>query len=241
MSAPVTFDGRPVRGIVFDKDGTLFDFRATWTAWAQTFLLGLAEGDRNKAHHLGQAIGFDTVSGDYHPQSPVIAGTPAEIADFLLPHLPGHDFVGLVRFMNLAAAEAPMAEAAPLVPLFQDLGRLGLRLGVATNDAEEPALAHLDAVGALELLDFVAGSDSGHGAKPEAGQLLAFARAAGLATEEVMMIGDSQHDLIAGRAAGMMTIGVLTGPARKSDLADLADRVIENIGELPEIFDIRGT
>jgi phosphoglycolate phosphatase len=24
-----------VRGVLFDKDGTLFDFRATWGAWAR--------------------------------------------------------------------------------------------------------------------------------------------------------------------------------------------------------------
>ena len=34
-----------VRGIVFDKDGTLFDFAATWEAWAVAFLLRAAEGD----------------------------------------------------------------------------------------------------------------------------------------------------------------------------------------------------
>ena len=30
---------------VLDKDGTLFDFAATWTAWARATLLDLAEGD----------------------------------------------------------------------------------------------------------------------------------------------------------------------------------------------------
>ena len=76
-----SFKGAPVTGIIFDKDGTLFDFRATWTAWAQSFLLELADGDPNRAHSLGQQIGFDTWSGEYHPQSPVIAGSAVEIAE----------------------------------------------------------------------------------------------------------------------------------------------------------------
>ena len=32
----------PVRGIVFDKDGTLFDFATTWEAWAAAFLMRAA-------------------------------------------------------------------------------------------------------------------------------------------------------------------------------------------------------
>ena len=32
-----------IRGALFDKDGTLFDFAATWNAWAQSMLRELAE------------------------------------------------------------------------------------------------------------------------------------------------------------------------------------------------------
>ena len=63
--------------------------------------------------------------------------------------------------------------------------------------------------------------------------LLAFARAFDLDPRRVAMVGDSLHDLSAGRAAGMRTVGVLTGPARRADLAPLADVVLENIGDLP--------
>jgi phosphoglycolate phosphatase len=47
------------------------------------------------------------------------------------------------------------------------------------------------------------------------------------------MVGDSTHDLIAGRAAGMPTIGVLTGMAGRETLEPYADAVLENIGEIP--------
>ena len=50
------------------------------------------------------------------------------------------------------------------------------------------------------------------------------------------MVGDSRHDLIAGRAAGMATLGVLTGVAGAEDLAPLADLVRPDIGHLPQIL-----
>ena len=59
------------------------------------------------------------------------------------------------------------------------------------------------------------GFDSGFGAKPALGPLLAFATAMGLLPDQVVMVGDSPHDLIAGRAARMHTIGVLTGLASR--------------------------
>ena len=47
------------------------------------------------------------------------------------------------------------------------------------------------------------------------------------------MIGDSTHDLDSGRAAGMATVGVLTGLATRADLAPHADVVLADIGALP--------
>ena len=47
------------------------------------------------------------------------------------------------------------------------------------------------------------------------------------------MVGDSTHDLIAGRRAAMRCVGVLTGLADTEDLLPHADAVLENIGALP--------
>ena len=47
------------------------------------------------------------------------------------------------------------------------------------------------------------------------------------------MVGDSTHDLIAGRAAGMHTVAVLTGLAVREDLENLADMVLPDVSHLP--------
>lgn len=228
-----------IRGVLFDKDGTLFNFQASWGAWSAALITDLAGGDADKAAELGQAIGYDVAALRFAPDSPVIAGTPDEIAGRLLPLLPGMMMPGLVTRINALAAGAAMAEAVPLVPLFDALRARGLLLGLATNDAEAPARAHLASAGVQDHFDYVAGFDSGHGGKPAPGMLLAFAAACGLDPDEVVMVGDSGHDLQAGRSAGMTTIGVLTGLASVDDLAGLADAILPDIGHLPAWLDGR--
>ncbi|MBU1835047.1 MAG: HAD hydrolase-like protein, partial [Alphaproteobacteria bacterium] len=65
-------------------------------------------------------------------------------------------------------------------------------------------------------------------------QLLAFCNATGLDPAHCAMIGDSTHDLEAGQAAGMVCIGVLTGPASFDDLTPQADVVLNSIADLPD-------
>ncbi|MBK6468200.1 MAG: HAD family hydrolase [Rhodobacter sp.] len=225
-----------IRGIVFDKDGTLFDFKASWGRWAADFIAGLARDDAH-ARDLAQAIGFLPETGSFQPDSPVIAATAADIAAALLPHVEGHDLASLTEAIDDAAAVVAMAEAVPLVPLFTAFRARGLKLGVATNDSEVPAKAHLQQHGLTGLLDFIAGYDSGHGAKPGPGMCLAFASVTGLDPAQVLMVGDSRHDLEAGRAAGMRPVAVLTGIARAADLAPHAEVVLPDIGALPAWLD----
>ena len=47
------------------------------------------------------------------------------------------------------------------------LKRRGLALGIATSDSRKGAMATLAPFGVLEQFDFIAGYDSGFGAKPE--------------------------------------------------------------------------
>ena len=64
--------------------------------------------------------------------------------------------------------------------------------------------------------------------------LLGVAQKMGIAPHHLAMVGDSTHDMAAGRAAGMHCIAVLTGPATRADLVNHADIVLGNIGEIPE-------
>lgn len=222
-----------IDALLFDKDGTLFDFAATWGAFGRTSLLRLSGGDADRAAELGKVIGFDFMEDRYEPDSVVIAGTVGEIADALLPHVDGYAHSELTDVLNRESASAEQVQAVPLGPFLSGLREAGLKLGVATNDGESPAVQHLDSVGIREQFDFVAGYDSGHGYKPGPGQLLAFSKHIGIDPGRIAMVGDSLHDLEAGRAAGMVTIGVLTGLAPVEALEPLADVVLPDIGHIP--------
>jgi phosphoglycolate phosphatase len=229
-----------IKGLLFDKDGTLFDFGATWEAWAQAFVGRLSEGDSKRAAMIGAAVGFDVVANRFATDSIVIAGTPGEVGAALLPHVPDLSLDALIDLLNQEAAKAPQSEVTPLIPLLNGLRARGLRLGVATNDAEAPALAHLDKAGVTQLFDFISGFDSGYGGKPNPGQLHAFAKNVSLHPRQIAMIGDSTHDLLAGKAAGMTRIGVLTGMASEEALAPYADVILPDISHLPEWLDANG-
>jgi|TARA_B110000879_G_C11125898_1_gene493915 phosphoglycolate phosphatase len=231
---------KPIKGLCFDKDGTLFDFATTWEAWAEQFLRRAARGDEARAALMGDAIGFDLGSGKFANDSIVIAGTAGEIADALASHFPDVARAAILNMIDKEAGAAPQRPAVPLVPLLEGFRARGLALGVATNDSEAPAMAHLASAGVTEFFDFISGYDSGFGAKPEPGPLLAFASAVDLPPEQIVMAGDSTHDLRAGRAAGMRTIAVLTGAAKADVLAPLADVVLRDIGEIPAWLDAQG-
>ena len=218
-----------ISAIIFDKDGTLFDFTASWGAWTQGFLGAVATSPDHRAA-LAQALGFDLATQRFAKTSPVIAKTTPEIADVVVPFLPDMSVSDINAVMNEQAKQAMMQPVADLARVLADLRGRGLRLGVATNDTEAPAQAHLSAAGVLEMFDFVAGCDSGWGGKPAPGQLLAFAQHLGIDPAQAAMVGDSTHDLHAARAAGMAAVAVLTGVAEADELAPHADVVLADIG-----------
>ena len=70
-------------------------------------------------------------------------------------------------------------------------------------------------------------------------QLLAFAEAVGVPAGRAVMVGDSRHDMEAGRAAGMAVVAVLTGIATREELAPHADVVLPDIATLGDWIDAR--
>ena len=225
-----------IRGLLFDKDGTLFDFEKTWNSWTSRILTEVSKQSDVSISALADAIDFDLKTGKLLPQSIVIAGTHRQVTAALHTKLSNWDFEHLESYLLDYVIETRQYEVVPLQKYFRKLKSEGLLLGVMTNDAERGAQAHLAAAGILDLLDFVAGSDTGFGCKPAPEPLLAFAKITGLKPDEIAMVGDSLHDLQAAQAAGMMRIAVLTGMAREDELKKHADLVLPSIANLLDLI-----
>jgi phosphoglycolate phosphatase len=223
--------GVRLRGLLLDKDGTLFDIGATWASWCEGFIAAESRGDPTLGGALAEVMGFDRAASRFRPDSLLLTCPTALVAERLAPLL-GVDAIGLAARMDAEGAGVAQVEAAPLAPLLARLSELGLALGLVTNDAEGSARAHVAHVAGR--FAFVAGCDSGWGSKPDPGQLLAFARAADLPPACCAMVGDSPLDLLAARAAGMLAVAVSTGLSEAATLAPHADVMLGSIAELPD-------
>ncbi len=223
-----------IKGLVFDKDGTLFHYGGTWAYWCDLVLADLSGGDAEKAKELAKAVGYDPDRKEFLAGSLVVGASAGEINQAWADLLPDLSFEDVDAIAVKHLESLPSLPVCDLKAYFGDLKAKGMKLGLITNDYEAGAVLQLEGEGVLDLFDFVAGFDSGHGAKPSADPLLAFGKAVGLPMEQVAMVGDSTHDLGAGRAAKVgMTIGVLTGPAVAQDIAAYADVILDDISAIP--------
>jgi phosphoglycolate phosphatase len=230
---------RPIRAVLFDKDGTLVDLRASWLPAYHAMATALAAAAGHPpafALELLRRQGHDPGSGDFAPDSPLLWATNETLARAWSaePELAGVVDVGSIVEAHLADSERfPPVPVGDLAGLFARLRGRGLKLGIATMDTERQAHATARRFGLEAHLCFVAGCDSGHGHKPDPGMVAAFCAAARVLPAEVVMVGDTPADLMMGRAAGCgLTVGVLTGGLGRSALEPHADIVLDTIHAL---------
>ena len=229
---------QPLRAVLFDKDGTLLDFEASWSRLYSELALELAEGDAAVARAMLVAGGLDEVSGRYRPGAVLSAGNTLDITRLWFPTLGDRAFAAMVGRIDAAFHENGIRSSVPVAGLAETLGILagmGLEMGVATSDGTEAARAALKALGVADRLPHVFGYDSVPHPKPAPDIVHAFAGAIGMTPAEIAVVGDNRHDLEMARAAGAgAAIGVLTGNGAEADLAPLADAVLPSIRELPD-------
>ena len=243
LSAAAGKKRRALAGVLFDKDGTLIDFQLTWGPAIHFVIHSLAQGDAEKVRAQAECLHFDVAARRFHATSPIIGGAAAHYGMAWAQSIGREDFASLREEIDELAAMACLESLTPVgepAAVLRELKALGLKLGLATNDAEASARRHLDRLELTEWLDFIAGYDSGHGAKPAPGMILAFAEEIGADPAEIALVGDTLHDLECARAAGAVAVAVLSGVATREDLAPHADCVIENIGELPALVQVWG-
>lgn len=229
-----------IRGILFDKDGTLIDFPSTWTPVLQALALEFAKGDQARADELMVVAGYDHPQRCFKQGSIWAAGNTLDLVTAWLPDASDSERAATTRRVDDYCERLAPDTAVPVTDLARFFGNLrqsGFSLGVATNDVTRSAKATMERLGVADLLCAILGYDSVARPKPAADMVLAFCAEAGIEPGEVAVVGDNLHDLVMARAAGAaLAIGVLTGNGTREDLGAYADHIIDSIEDLPRLL-----
>jgi len=226
-----------MRGILFDKDGTLLDFEASWSAVYRELCLDLAEGNADAAETMLIAGGLDPLTRRFRSGATLAAGTTVDIVRVWYPEFTDDEERAMVERIDRVFHDNGIRCSVPVPGLASTLAELegdGLAMGVATNDGTAATRAALSALGIQNFLPHVFGYDSVAHPKPAPDIVHAFCRAIDAAPKDIVVVGDNPHDLQMARSAGAgAAVGVLTGNSGREDLLPLADAVLASVVDLP--------
>jgi phosphoglycolate phosphatase len=224
-----------IRAIVFDKDGTLIDFEASWAPGMRALLDAIAPNDPALHTTLAKSSGFDYDVGSFTGGSVFVNGTTEDMMEHWKLDVPSLDVSDVLAKGEVAFTGLTPMPLCDLPTVMNALRNAGFVLGVVTNAAYDPTMVQLEKLGILEHFAMVIGCDSGFTPKPAGDTITGFCAATGIEAKHVAMVGDSTHDLNAGRNAGVgLNVGVLSGPASRAQIEDFADIILDDITQLPE-------
>ncbi len=187
---------------LFDLDGTLLDsIDLIMQSYRHTMLVhrGTAPDDAVWLTGLGTPlrVQFARVSDD-----------PAEV----------EAMVQTYREYNLANHDQMVRPFEGIVPAVTALAARG-RLGLVTSKFRDGALRGLKVAGLEAHIRVIVGADDVTHPKPDAEPVRLAMERLGADPATTVFVGDSPHDLAAGRAAGVRTAAVLWGPFPRELLA----------------------
>ena len=226
-----------MRGLLFDKDGTLLDFQASWGNAFRRLCLDLCGGDIKAAERMLERGGMSLDTGMFASGSVLAAGNTLDIVRLWYPELSGEALERMVERLD-RTFHTNGVRYSVLLPGVRDalamLAAAGFTMGVATSDGTAATRAALHTLGLNDYLPHVFGYDSVPQPKPAPDIVHAFCAATGLTPGETVVIGDNTHDLEMARSAGAgIAVGVLSGNSKAEDLAKHADAILESVCDLP--------
>lgn len=234
-----------IRAVLFDKDGTLIDFHATWAPFARVMVAEAAAGDPDRMKRMLARLGLDPETDRFRAGSVLAAGTGADMAAILWPDVPASALAAYTTALDDRASSHGGDHALALAGIpdaLQELRAGGRTLGIATNDSARGARRTMTGLGLDHLFTAILGYDSVPRPKPWPDMVEAFAEDASVPLAAVAMVGDNVHDLEAARRAGAgLAVGVLSGTSARQDLASLADVVLDSVADLPAYLATRET
>ena len=212
------------RAVLFDLDGTLIDTAPDMVRILQDML----------ATHGEPPLPYDLVRS-------VVSNGSLGLVRLAFPDAPE----ARLRDLQAEYLERYGADVCRESHLFPGMDSLLTALeenarpwGVVTNKPERMTTPLMSALNLMDRAACVVSGDTLPQRKPDPTPLLFASQHAGFEPAEAVYVGDALRDIEAGRAAGMLTIGVQYGYIVDGDSAHdwAADHVAADIGELTTII-----
>lgn len=235
-----------IRGILFDKDGTLLDFNSIWLPasnyLAEKIIEKYCSGScKAIKEELLQSIGVE--NGKAKGNGILAAGTVFDIVRAFTKVLESNNLIFIEeeifelvpKTLNefIAKSKAHIVPTGNLTKLFNRLKKLNIFIGLATSDTIISTEYCLKELNIFQYFDFLGTSDGKYPSKPSPEILNNFCKTTGLKEEEVAIIGDSIVDMQFARNGNAgMAIGVLTGASSNEELSQLADVVYDSVDDI---------
>jgi len=227
------------RAILFDLDGTLIDstdlvlqcFRHSWESvvgfyHSREALLQTFGTPLRAAMHRLLSTSQDASEG-MHSQAREVS------ADYLIDQL-----LASYRAFNSANHDKLARPFEGISDVLKELRRRGYLIGVVTSKGRDLALRGLRLCALEGLIDSAIFLEDTEVHKPSPEPILAALKNLSRPCETAAYVGDSPHDIAAARAAGVLSVAALWGPASRIELErENPDLIAESIGDLLEIFD----
>ncbi len=232
-----------IRGILFDKDGTLIDFNSIWIPLAFNLTDKLCNQyklvNKDKAALL-ERIGIQS-DGNILQNSIYASGTEEDIAEAFYIYIKEletcpTEFDSVLKYVRYEI-KTYMKSHESQIQSVQDAGRtlaalrkMGLTLGVSTSDNEENTRVCLKATGLLKYFQYIGCPDDSRNPKPSGDILMDFGAKFSINPEEIAVVGDTATDIaFAKQNHAGLAIGVLSGAGYKEDFNEAADYILPSI------------
>lgn len=204
--------------VLLDLDGTLIDSTAL-----------IMESYRHTLrHHLGIVPADDVLlSGFGTPLYKQLGRFASEGVD---------EMIETYRAFNIANHDRLVRSFPGVRETLGELAGRGLKMAIVTSKMREISQVGLDLFGLSPFITLMVGVEDTDKHKPDPTPVLKALQLLDGRPEEAVFLGDSPHDMMAGRAAGVKTAAALWGPFDKSVLlACEPDYTLNSISELVEI------
>ncbi len=121
--------------------------------------------------------------------------------------------------------------------LLENLKSNNMKIGIITLKDTDVATEVLRGLNLIDMVDVVIGDEEEIMVKPFPDQIIHACRKLKISPKECVMVGDTEFDIIAGKKAHCITIGVLWGASSKEPLLKAGvDFIVDSAEELNELL-----